>query len=125
MRKKLFEISLILTAFVVFSSIINAATGDYTTSSTNDAEGVPVVGSIMVFITMLFSCMCYCIPIIFGLALTVLWIVMLVDLIQRDEEDLGPGTNMKMVWLLIVLLTSYVGAAIYYFMVYSKFTKKK
>ena len=52
----------------------------------------------------------------------ILWIWMLVDLIQRDAKDFPPGsgTDPKVLWILVVLLTSYIGAVVYYFMVYRK-----
>lgn len=43
----------------------------------------------------------------------VLWIFMLVDIAKRDfKED-----DDRVVWLLIVALTSYLGATIYYFVI--------
>ncbi|MBN2015484.1 DUF2516 family protein [Candidatus Dojkabacteria bacterium] len=51
----------------------------------------------------------------------VFWVFMLVDVIRRDEEKFPEGSkDQKVLWLLIVLLTSWIGALIYYIMVYKK-----
>jgi ABC-type Fe3+-siderophore transport system permease subunit len=56
----------------------------------------------------------------------VLWILMLIDLMRRDVKDFPPGqSDPKLIWLLLVLLTSYLGALIYYIMVYRKYGKAK
>lgn len=54
----------------------------------------------------------------------VLWILMLVDVIQRDVKDFPNQTeNDRLVWILVVALTSWVGALIYYLVVYRKMGK--
>lgn len=55
------------------------------------------------------------------LGLIIFWIVMLVDVIQRDFND----SNDKLMWVLIVLLTGWIGAIIYYVMVKRKSIDKK
>lgn len=56
----------------------------------------------------------------------VLWILMLIDLMRRDVKDFPPGqSDPKLIWLLLILLTSYLGALIYYIMVYRKHGKAK
>lgn len=50
-----------------------------------------------------------------GLAL---WIWMLVDAISRDDADFpSPGPNTKLMWILILVFASWIGAAVYYFVV--------
>ena len=71
------------------------------------------------------SAFCYCIPAVFGLVVLVAEIIMIMDIIKRDDKDFGTGENAKLLWLLIVLLTGLIGTIIYYFMIYSKFKKKK
>ncbi|PKM92346.1 MAG: hypothetical protein CVU81_00920 [Euryarchaeota archaeon HGW-Euryarchaeota-1] len=51
----------------------------------------------------------------------VLWIVMLIDCIKRDF----PKENEKILWILIIALTSYIGAIIYYFLIYRKKSLQK
>jgi hypothetical protein len=48
---------------------------------------------------------------IFALAATVFWIVMLVDAVRREFRD----STMKLVWLLVLVFTNFLGALIYYF----------
>ncbi len=55
------------------------------------------------------------------LGLLGLWIWMLVDCIKRDEEDFpSMGENTKLIWILIVILTGWLGGIIYFFMVKQK-----
>ncbi|MFA4930545.1 MAG: PLDc N-terminal domain-containing protein [Patescibacteria group bacterium] len=51
---------------------------------------------------------------IFAIAVggTIFWVIMLVDLAQRDFKN----KDDQVVWLLVVVLTHWVGALIYYFM---------
>jgi hypothetical protein len=60
-----------------------------------------------------------------GIFLFVVWIMMLVDCIKRDNSEFpNAGESTKTMWLLIVILTSGVGAIIYYFMVRKKMPRK-
>lgn len=81
--------------------------------------GLTVLLTIMPIIIMgLF----YLIAILASTALLVMWILMLVDVIQRNEKDFGSESkDQKILWLLIILLTSYIGSFLYYFMIYRKF----
>ena len=49
--------------------------------------------------------------VLFGLALTVFWVVEIVDVLRREFAD----ANMKIVWLLVVIFLHGLGAIIYYF----------
>ncbi|MDD3625709.1 MAG: PLDc N-terminal domain-containing protein [bacterium] len=52
---------------------------------------------------------------------TVLWIMMIIDVIQRPEDKFpDPGENTRLMWILVVVLTGIIGAGIYYFMVKKK-----
>ena len=76
-----------------------------------------VIGGIM---TMLPFCI---VPFIWLIVLGLLglWIWMLVDCIKRDEEDFpSMGENTKLIWILIVVLTGWLGGIIYFFMVKQK-----
>ena len=48
---------------------------------------------------------------ILSFAATIFWIVMLVDAIRRDFSD----STMKIVWVLVIVFTHFVGALVYYF----------
>lgn len=51
----------------------------------------------------------------------IFWVFMLIDVIKRqDSEFPTSGSDQKTMWLLIVVLTNWLGALIYYFMVYKK-----
>lgn len=50
---------------------------------------------------------------------TIFWVMMLIDLIKRDDKEFE-GENGKLIWILILVLTSWVGAIIYYFVVKRK-----
>ena len=49
--------------------------------------------------------------IILGIALSVFWIIELIDVIRREFPD----PNTKILWLLVILFTHTLGAIIYYF----------
>lgn len=54
------------------------------------------------------------------------WIWMLIDVIQRKDEEFPNKTdNEKLLWLLIVLLAGWIGSIVYYFMVYKKIERKQ
>jgi len=50
----------------------------------------------------------------------VIWILMLIDCVKRDF----PQENDKMVWVLVIALTNWIGALIYYFVIKKKEDKK-
>ncbi len=50
--------------------------------------------------------------ILLSLGLTAFWIWMLVDCAQAPEK---PGSNDRVVWILVIVFTSWLGALIYYF----------
>jgi len=45
------------------------------------------------------------------IGLMALWVWMLVDVVRREFKD----ENTKLVWVLVVVLASWIGAAVYYF----------
>jgi hypothetical protein len=56
-------------------------------------------------------CLCVPVAVLLGLALLAFWIWMIVEVATKEPAE-DPN---KLMWILIVLLTSWVGAAIYYF----------
>lgn len=56
-------------------------------------------------------CCFYAVFLAFGLAALVFWIWMLVDCATKEPSQ----GNDKIVWVLVIALTSWIGALIYYF----------
>ena len=48
---------------------------------------------------------------ILALASTIFWVVMLVDAVRRDFHD----STVKLIWVLVLVFTHFLGAVIYYF----------
>lgn len=60
-----------------------------------------------------------------GIFLFVVWIIMLVDCVKRENNEFpNAGESTKTMWLLIIILTGGVGAIIYYFLVKKKIPRK-
>jgi len=104
-------------------SVVTVTPSPFDSVPTNALVSAIFGGSML--LSVLFSLICYCIPLLIGLGLLAIWIWMLVDLLQRDDKDFGPGTNNKVIWLLVLLLTNWIGSIVYYFMIYNKFKKIK
>jgi len=87
--------------------------------SGGDAGLVVLISSIMVAafaaIPILFILL-WLVFAVFILAVLVFWVFMLVDCIKRNFET----ENEKILWILILVLTHWIGAIIYYFMVKRK-----
>lgn len=49
-------------------------------------------------------------------ASTVIWVIMLVDVVKRDF----PNQNDKIVWVILLIFTQFLGAIIYYFLIKAK-----
>lgn len=48
----------------------------------------------------------------------ILWILMLIDCVQRSDNDfVNPSPNTKVIWVLVIILGGPIGAAVYYFVV--------
>ncbi|HWQ96013.1 MAG TPA: DUF2516 family protein [Candidatus Methylomirabilis sp.] len=56
--------------------------------------------------------------VIIGLILFVLWLWMLIDCLKRpdDKFEIG-GTNAKLIWVLVIIFTGFIGALIYFFLI--------
>ena len=120
MKNYLKNIALFILCFSFFSNLALAVSTTISDPTVvDDSLAAGALGLSMV-ISVLFSILCYCIPILIGLGFFAIWVWMLVDLLKRDEKDFGPGTNNKVIWLLVLLLTNWIGAAVYYFMIYNK-----
>lgn len=107
----------------MLSTILAYSTSNYTETASLLTAGTFGIASIVIGIVYL---LIYCVFFILMIGGVILWIVMLIDVIQRDENEFpNSSKDSKMLWLLIILLTSYIGALIYYFMVYKKLPRKK
>jgi prolipoprotein diacylglyceryltransferase len=64
--------------------------------------------------------------IIFSVVAFGFWLWMIIDLIQRNDEEFGEyvNTNSKLLWILLLLFTGFIGALVYYFLIYNKYPKK-
>jgi len=52
----------------------------------------------------------------------VAWILALVDAIKRNDADFGSKDG-RLIWILILVFTNWVGALLYYILVYRKYGK--
>ncbi len=68
---------------------------------THDPTGALVGGIVAMYGALL----------VLALALSVFWIVELVDAARREFRD----PNMKIVWLLVIVLSHFIGSLVYYF----------
>ena len=84
----------------------------------------PIIAVFMMFLAgLMFLLYFLFIILIFVVSIggTILWIMMIIDVVQRpDDQFPDPGENTKLLWVLIVVLTGFIGAGIYYFMVKKK-----
>ena len=87
--------------------------------------GVGMTGFVVVWFIFI------AIMILISLALFALWIISIIDLVQRkDEEFPGQSSNAKTTWLIILLVSwafnfSGIAAIIYYFVVMKKMPRNK
>lgn len=76
-------------------------------------------------------CLMYLIPMLFAGVAIAVWIVALVDVVQRLPEEFPNAIagrsdpNERMMWLLIVLLVGVIGAAVYYFVVMKPYPRQR
>ena len=80
-----------------------------TTVSAGTVAGVFGIFVLLFFLIWLFA-------VVGGILLIVFWILMIVDVAKRDFKK----ENDKILWVLVVVLASWIGAIIYYFMVKRK-----
>lgn len=95
----------LLAPFVVFAQAEDAIAGAFITGFFGIFSAIWSLWALFIFGLIALN--------IFGI---IFWVVMIVDVLKRDFKD----DNERLTWILVVILTSWIGAAIYYFMVKSK-----
>lgn len=123
--KRLFSLALLLSFAAVALLGVGCATED---AAEDIIRGVAAAGFVGILI---------CIAVIgglIGLFFFVIWIIALVDCARRKPDEFPAGTggeNAKTIWLVILIVTFFVGnlngiaAIVYYFMVMKKMPRKK
>ena len=74
-----------------------------------------------------FCCLIYLIPVL-SLGLLVLWIVSLVDVLQRSDLEFPSrqqGTNERLIWILVIVLMNGLGALLYYFIIMRRYPRTR
>jgi len=96
----------------------------YSSSTLYGSTGADFLPFFLVIPVIFFIAECIFFILIF--AALILWIFMLIDLIKRNDDEFGQPekNNPKLLWLLLVILTSYIGGLIYYFAIYKKYPRK-
>lgn len=75
-------------------------------------------------------CLMYLIPMLLGGVALVIWIIGLIDVVQRLPEEFPNARagrddpNERILWLLIVLLVGGIGAIVYYFVVMKPYPRR-
>ncbi len=94
--------------------VAHAATDSYASDAAPVAAATGVAALVIFIVWGIFA--------IASLALFVFWIIMLIDVLKRtnwkQESD-------KTLWILLVLLLGWIGAAVYYFAVKRELDSKK
>ena len=67
--------------------------------------GIPLIGMLIPILFFLFF-------LVIGVGGTVLWVWMIIDCATNEPTD----GNEKLVWILIIVLTHWVGALIYFYL---------
>lgn len=88
--------------------------------------GVADAGAASSFVSL--CCFAYMVPVVLMITMMVVWIVALVDVLQRPDWEFPnhqPGSSDKVVWVLVVVLLNGVGALVYYFMVMKPYPRRR
>jgi hypothetical protein len=72
-----------------------------------------------------------CLFAVVALVFAVLWIVALIDVLQRTDAEFPgamkgvPNANERLIWILVVLLGNTIGAIVYYFVVMQQYPRRR
>ena len=117
MDKKAVKIITLIMSFILLATLA-------LTSCSSEEAAVAAGGTAALGLAGTMICL-WVVFFLAGIFLFVVWIMMLVDCVKRDNSEFpNAGESTKTMWLLIVILTSGVGAIIYYFMVRKKMPRK-
>ncbi len=94
------------------SSMLNALT------STDGGAGA-AIGGLFGLMSLIWAF--YCVLIIVGIVVFILWLWMLIDCLKRENFT---EPNDKLIWALVIIFASWIGALLYYFLVKRKLDKK-
>jgi hypothetical protein len=72
-------------------------------------QSEPPGGAVAIGLLLYFVCVA--VSMVMGLMLLAFWVWMIVDCATKEPSE----GNDKLIWILVILLTSWLGAAIYYF----------
>lgn len=110
-----FNISAVLSAFALFVPLIAFAQNDQAVESAIITAFISIFGAIygLWFMLVLTLMAVNIVGMIF-------WVVMIIDVAKREFDN----DNDKTVWTLVVILTGWIGALIYYFSVKTKDKKQ-
>lgn len=94
---------------------------------TSSSDGAAAVAGLSLFtLFSSFMCLIYAAVFVLGVGSMVLWLVALIDLVQRADSEFPsaiagqPNANEKVMWLLVVLLAGSIGALVYYLTIMRK-----
>ena len=117
MDKKTVKIIMLIMGLILFTTL--AITSCSPEEAAVAAGGTAAMGLVGVWICFIVVCW------LAGIFLFVVWIMMLVDCVKRDNSEFpNAGESTKTMWILILILASGVGSIIYYFVVRKKMPRK-
>ncbi len=117
MDKKTVKIIILIMSFILLTTLaLTSCNSQDAAVAAGSTAALGLAGIWICFIVVFW---------LIGVFLFVVWIMMLVDCVKRDNSEFpNAGENTKIMWLLIVILASGVGAIIYYFVVRKKMPRK-
>jgi len=115
--KKTVKIIILIMSFILLAALA-------ITSCSSEEAAIATGSTVALGLAVIWICFIVVFWLI-GIFLFVVWIMMLVDCVKRDNSEFpNAGESTKTMWLLIIILASGVGAIIYYFVVRKKMPRK-
>lgn len=94
-------------------------------------SGGDALGGLFVGLWTSMMCLGWVVPMLIAVVAVVVWVVVLIDVLQRDPADFPnaragrPDPNERLIWLFVVLLVGTIGAVIYYAMVMKPYPRPR